>query len=185
LRIISGQFRGRKLQSFKGKDVRPTADRIRESMFNIIADRVVNASILDLFAGTGALGIEAISRGAQMAVFVDGSAKSLSILRKNIHLCHLIHCTRTVQWDISKNLHCLKSYATTFDLIFLDPPYNKGLVALSMRHLIHSQCLADDTLLIAEHEVHLQPVVDTSHYIWIDTRRYGRTALSFYSFHSV
>lgn len=184
MRIISGQFRGRKLHAFKGKDVRPTTDKVRESVFNILAGRSVNATVLDLFSGTGALGIEALSRGAKTAVFVDTNARSLAILQKNIHLCDLGHCTRTIRWDIAKNLHCLKPYAGSFNLIFLDPPYKKGLVVLSMRHLIHSRCLANDALLVAEHEAQIQPAVDTSHYTCIDTRRYGQTGLSLYTYHS-
>ncbi len=185
MRIISGQFRGRKLQTFKGSDVRPTSDRVRESLFNIIAHKPVNVSVLDLFSGTGALGIEALSRGAEMAVFVDRSVRALALLRKNLDHCALHRRTRAIQWDIAKNLNCLQIYPNTFNLVFLDPPYNKGFIPLAMHHLLQSRCLAAGALLVAEHEAQAQPAVGAMQYTIIDNRRYGRTGLSFYAYSPV
>jgi len=183
LRIISGKLRGRKLQTFKGSDVRPTSDRVRESLFNILGRTPANASVLDLFSGTGALGIEALSRGAKMTVFVDGSAGALAILRKNIDNCALQHCTQVIQWNAGRNLNCLNAYPHTFDLVFMDPPYRQGLVPLAMQHLLLSQCLASGALVVAEHEVPPPPDMNFSQLAPIDSRRYGRTGLSFFSYH--
>jgi 16S rRNA (guanine966-N2)-methyltransferase len=182
LRIIGGQLRGRKLQTFKGLDVRPTADRVREALFNILGSKPVNASVLDLFSGTGALGIEALSRGASMAVFVDSSVHALAVLRKNIEHCALKHCAQAIQWDIVKNLDCLKRYPKTFDLVLMDPPYNYGLLPLAIKHLLQSHSLSPEALLVAEHGAHTPPEITSSQLTCIDSRRYGRTGLSFISF---
>ncbi len=185
MRIIGGQLRGRKLQSFKGSDVRPTADRVREALFNILGGRPAQACVLDLFSGTGALGIEALSRGAGMAVFVDRSAQALTVLRKNLDQCALSDRTRTIQWDIVKNLNCLRTYPRTFNLVFLDPPYRLDLVPVAIQHLVDSQSLAPGAMLVAEHEARTPPDPGAIALELIETRRYGRTGLSFLSYHPV
>ena len=105
LRVISGRLKGKKLYSVHGSATRPTADRLRESIFNILSTRVFKAVVLDLFAGTGALGIEALSRGAVSAVFVDNSRKAVSIIRRNITSCAFDQRANIIKWDIKKNLN--------------------------------------------------------------------------------
>jgi 16S rRNA (guanine966-N2)-methyltransferase len=182
VRIIGGRLRGRKLQTFKGSEVRPTADRVREALFNILGRKFSDANVLDLFAGTGALGIEALSRGAQAAVFVDNNAHSLTVLRKNLDRCALQPYSRTIRWDISRNLKCLVEYPDTFDLVFLDPPYHCGLVATALQHLLDSGCLAPKAVLIAEHEADASPEILAARFHCTDSRRYGRTRLSFLTY---
>ena len=182
MRIIGGRLRGRKLQTFRGSEVRPTADRVRESLFNILGRKFIDANVLDLFAGTGALGIEALSRGARSAVFVDNSAQSLAVLCKNLDRCALRHHCRTIRWDITRNLKCLKEYPETFDLVFLDPPYHCGLVPATLQRLEESGCLASEAVLAAEHEIGAKFDIESSRFTCTDNRRYGRTALSFFSY---
>jgi 16S rRNA (guanine966-N2)-methyltransferase len=182
VRIIAGKLKGRRLQAFRGRQVRPTADRVREALFNILNREFIDANILDLFAGTGALGIEALSRGAKTAVFVDNNSHSLEVLRSNLDGCALQHCARTIRWDISRNLNCLEGYPRTFNLVFLDPPYRCGLVSTTLQHLEKSGCLAPEAILAAEHEVGMQPQIPSAHFACSDNRRYGRTALSFFNF---
>ena len=182
MRIIGGRLKGRKLQAFKGSDVRPTADKVRESLFNIIGRQPEDACVLDLFAGTGALGIEALSRGARMAVFMDNSTGALNVLRKNLNHCSLQHCSRVIRWNIVNNLNCLKSYPGTFNLVFMDPPYSRGLIPLAAAHLLQSGCLSAAALLVAEHEASVPVELGAAPYTCIDSRRYGRTGLSFFSY---
>jgi 16S rRNA (guanine966-N2)-methyltransferase len=182
VRIIGGALRGRKLRTFKGTDVRPTADRVREALFNILGRKIKDADVLDLFAGTGALGIEALSRGSRKAVFVDTSARSLDVLSKNLDHCALLQCSTTIQWDISRNLTCLKGYPETFNLVFMDPPYHHDLVPMTLQHLLESGCLASEALLIAEHEAGPALEIQSSRFTCTDSRRYGRTALSFFTY---
>jgi 16S rRNA (guanine966-N2)-methyltransferase len=182
MRIISGQLRGRRLKSLRGSMVRPTADQVREALFNILADHASEACVLDLFAGTGALGIEALSRGARQAVFVDNGGRPLRVLRSNLHHCGLIDRSRVIRWDISKNLNCLKIFHACFNLVFMDPPYHKQLVGMTLSHLLRVPCLAPGAMIIAEHERHAQLASPDTRMILADRRQYGQTALSFFHF---
>lgn len=184
MRIISGDHKGRKLLSIRGTATRPTSDRVREALFNILGRKPSGAHVLDLFTGTGALGIEALSRGASHAVFIDQSSQALTVLRKNIAQCNLDASSRILKWDITKNLNCLKPYPNSFDLVFMDPPYHKRLVTLSLSHLSTCRCLKDHAVVVAEHETGAAPEVDHSGFQLDHTRQYGQTALSFFSQHT-
>jgi 16S rRNA (guanine966-N2)-methyltransferase len=109
MRIIAGEFRGKRLAAAPGMATRPTADRVREAVFSICAAKVDGAVVLDLFAGTGAFGIEALSRGAACSVFIDMSSVALGIIQKNIAGCGLENRTRLIKWNIIKNLNCIRS----------------------------------------------------------------------------
>lgn len=182
MRIISGDLKGRKLQSVPGLATRPTSDRVREALFSILGSQTKGAIVLDLFAGTGALGIEALSRGGHQAVFIDRSTRALAILRQNLNHCKLAAASRVIQWDISKNLNCLKAVKHTFNLVFMDPPYGQKLVFAALIHLSGSQCLDKHAIIVAEHEPHTAIDLTDTHLVLTDNRRYGQTALSFFSF---
>lgn len=181
MRIISGDHRGRKLSSIRGMATRPTSDRVREALFNILGDKPANAQVLDLYAGTGALGIEALSRGAAHAIFIERSGQALTVLRKNIATCNLAASSQIVQWDITKNLDCLKPHPHAFNLVFMDPPYHKNLVRRSLSHLSTCQCLNADAVVVAEHETGATLEAPGSGLKLDDTRHYGQTSLSFFS----
>jgi 16S rRNA (guanine966-N2)-methyltransferase len=125
LRVITGTARGRKLATLEGMDVRPTTDMVKEALFSIIQFEVEGANVLDLFAGSGQLGIEALSRGARFCVFVDSSRESQNITRQNLQTTGLAQRARVAAMDYAA---FLASTGETFDLAFLDPPYRKGLV---------------------------------------------------------
>ena len=132
MRIIAGSARGRKLFSPEGMDVRPTTDKVKESLFNIIQFEIPGARVLDLFAGTGQLGLEALSRGAAEAVFVDSSGKSLAVVKKNAALCGFSDRARFVSGDA---FAFLARGEGPFDLVLLDPPYHKGMCAKALELL--------------------------------------------------
>ena len=182
MRIVAGNLRGRKLASVNGLRIRPTADRVREALFNILDRRPVEAAVLDLFAGTGALGIEALSRDARIAVFVENGTQTLAALRKNIGLCRIEARSRVIRWDIRKNLNCLKTYPRYFDLVFMDPPYRQSLVQPTFNHLLDIRTLAPQALVVVEHDPTeiIRPPASTL--AGVDSRRYGRTQLSFFEF---
>ncbi len=180
MRIISGRLRGRKLHAFHGSAVRPTGDRVRESLFNILAQKPLAAKVLDLFAGTGALGIEAISRGARTAVFVDNAPQSLALIRKNIRHCGLSPYAHVIKSDITAGLGCLQTFPMAFDLVFMDPPYGRDLVSVTMGHLLASGCLAPEATIVTEHEADHTPAMASGPYHVIDRRKYGKTGLSIY-----
>ncbi len=182
MRIISGQYKGRRLQSISGTAVRPTADQVREALFNILSQNVSGSSVLDLFAGTGALGIEALSRGARYAVFVDNASRPLAVLRKNLQTFGLLTQSQIIRWDISKNLNCLKPFQSQFDLVFIDPPYQKGLVPVALSNLVRIRCLAPGATIVAEHERNCDITSPDASISVADRRRYGQTGLTFFYF---
>ncbi|SCY70347.1 16S rRNA (guanine(966)-N(2))-methyltransferase RsmD [Desulfoluna spongiiphila] len=180
MRIIGGERRKKKLLAVPGLATRPTTDRVKETLFNIIQARVRGAFVLDLFSGTGALGLEALSRGADRCLFVDNQKQALETCRKNIAACRFEEKSTVIQWDIARNLGCLARYRTPLDLVFMDPPYSKGLADLALSHLIQAGALAPEGLVVVEHAAGDAPVPPEG-VILTETRQYGTTALSFLS----
>ncbi|QTA82981.1 16S rRNA (guanine(966)-N(2))-methyltransferase [Desulfonema limicola] len=179
MRIIAGNLKGRKLNSVKGNAVRPTSDRMRESIFNILSRQVRHAVVLELFAGTGAMGIEAMSRGAASAVFIDKYKEALLTINKNIQTCRLGDKTRVISWDIAKNLKCLDSYDPCFNLVFMDPPYNKNLIKPGLKHICKSRSLAPEAVIVLEHSKDELIPEDISGLSVFDQRKYGKNLVSF------
>ena len=182
MRIIAGHLKGKKLFAVAGNAVRPTSDRLRETLFNIIAPRIHNAVVLDLFSGTGALGIESLSRGAAQTVFIDHSPKSLAVIQRNIHNCGLDEQSTVMRRDILKNLNCLQSLNYRFDLVFLDPPYHKAMIAKTLKHLSRSEHIRENALIIAEHDRREIVSEQTGPITLTDQRIYGQTVVSFFNF---
>lgn len=183
LRVIAGELRGRRLATVPGLKTRPTADRTRESVFNILGPTLVGAHVLDLFAGTGAYGIEALSRGAAAAWFVEIGREALEVLSANVTALGLAEQTRIVRWDAARNLNCLRDREPKFDLAFLDPPYRKGLVAPALAHLHAAGCLAAGARLVVEHAAEdTLPELEGQDFRLTDQRRYGIALVSFLTY---
>ena len=182
MRIISGTLRGKKLHTFHGTRIRPTADRTREAVFNILSGRIWGAQVLDLFAGSGAMGIEALSRGATFTTFIDSSPAAIALIKKNLHACRLEKKARVILWDIERNVDCLQSQQTTHNLVFLDPPYRRGLAQPALMHLENSHFLAPGTCLVLE-QAHIdERPLPPAHFVLTDRRRYGKTLVSFLTY---
>ena len=182
MRVIGGNLKAKKLYSARGRVIRPTSDRLRESIFNILSFHVKQAVVLDLFAGTGALGIEALSRGAESALFIDIHNGALSVIERNIKACGLENKAKIRKWDIIKNLNCIKSYRAAFDLIFIDPPYNKRFLQPTLRNLRKVGSVKKGTCLIIEHSL-LEPIpLDFPEYELQDQRQYGKSLVSFLTY---
>jgi 16S rRNA (guanine966-N2)-methyltransferase len=182
LRIISGNLKGKRLYSVPGTITRPTADRLRESIFNIIAFKVRETVVLDLFAGTGAFGIEALSRGAELVVFIDRYQHAVSVIEKNISSCGITDRAKSIKWDIIKNLNCIKSAGLFFNLVFMDPPYNKNMIGKTLRNLHLSGSLEKDACIVVEHSL-LEPIPDDLlEFELVDQRKYGKTLVSFLNY---
>lgn len=182
MRVISGSLRGRRLVAVQGLATRPTADRTREALFNILGPAVVNRRVLDLYSGTGALAIEALSRGARNALLIDLSKKALATIRKNITACGLTNIATVRQFDLRRRLTLLAAYPNYFDLVFMDPPYHHDLVGKTMVNLHASGALAANALIVAEHHeadalTPAEPV-----FKFEDQRRYGKTLVSFLTY---
>ncbi|WP_448382897.1 16S rRNA (guanine(966)-N(2))-methyltransferase RsmD [Desulfosoma sp.] len=179
MRIIAGRFRGRTLAAPKTGAVRPTADRVREAVFSILGERVVGSRVLDLFAGTGALGLEALSRGACCAVFVDSHRPSVALIRANLERCGIQPPEGEVLvLSAAAAISRLAFQSRLFDLIFMDPPYGKGWIGKTLALL--EPISAPDALVVAEHHEH-DPVTEPFPPWQIaDRRRYGTVAVTFF-----
>ena len=179
MRIIAGNLKGRRLFSRKGQKLRPTSDRVKEAIFDILQDQIQGQKVLDLFAGTGGLGIEALSRGAKWAIFVEGSPRSLSALRRNIEECRLKERAEVLGREARAAIKILEARGTSFELIFLDPPYGKGLARRALEALARSSIVAPDALVIAEHSLS-ENLDSIPSWQRVDGRRYGSTQVSFF-----
>jgi len=182
LRIIGGEKKGKKLLSVKGMKTRPTADRMREALFNILSAEIAGSTVLDLYAGTGALGIEALSRGASFAVFVDKDGDALSVIEKNLRSCGFEDRSKTFRRDILINLKWPRTVSKPFDLVFMDPPYEKDCIYPSLVNLKQSSVLKKDSIIIVEHSPREPAPIDLFGFEIFDQRRYGRTLFSFFHF---
>ncbi|MDI3522165.1 MAG: hypothetical protein PWP43_347 [Bacillota bacterium] len=180
MRIIAGRERGRRLLCPAGRRVRPTSDRVREALFDILQHRVPGAKVLDLFAGTGALGIEALSRGARCAVFVDNHPASLAVVRANLERCRLAARAQVVKADALAYVARAGGWDEPYEIIFADPPYRSGMGA-ALLHAINPALLARDGLVVYEHARGEELPEAAGDLTRLRQQRYGDTMLSFYS----
>jgi 16S rRNA (guanine(966)-N(2))-methyltransferase RsmD len=172
MRVITGTARGRKLGEPKNMDIRPTTDKVKESIFNIIQFDIEGRRVLDLFAGTGQLGIEALSRGAKSAVFVDASNEAVKIVRAN-----LAHCGLTGE-VVRDDAVAFLSRCGKFDLVFLDPPYQSGLMEAVLRKIIQFDILADGGIIVCETSTDVAlPALSAPYYLGREYH-YGKVKLT-------
>lgn len=176
MRIIAGKFRGRVLAEFKGNDVRPTSDRAKEALFNILSTKVIGARVLDLFAGSGSLGLESLSRGAQEVLFNDYSKDSIAILKKNLTALKI-----TAEEAKVKNLDyaiCLGQAAYPFDLIFIDPPYKQEYGEKALQIISEKKLLTEEGIVVFERDVPFEGEIEGL--TIFDVRKYGKAYLTFF-----
>lgn len=180
-RIVGGEARGRRLRSLPDRTARPTADRVKEALFNIVAARVPGSRVLDLFAGTGNLGLEALSRGAGRAVFVEADPRCRGIIEGNLRDLGFLGRARVVAGDAAAVASALGRRGERFDLVFLDPPYGKGLLIPALEAVAAGGLAAPDARVVAEHPAREALPERVGALARRDVRRYGDTALSFYA----
>ena len=173
MRVIGGIFKGRVLNEFKGKDVRPTSDMARESLFNILRNKLTNCCFLDVFSGTGAVGIEAFSRGAKRVVLNDISRDSVRLIGENLKKLSLESLVELYNRDA---LVLLDQITESFDVIYLDPPYNSNIKTEAIKK--SSRILSDEGLIILEDENFFEDKIEGL--VEIDRRKYGRVHLTFF-----
>ena len=157
MRIVAGSARSRVIHAPEGRDTRPTLDRVRENLFNVLCRRVPNARILDLFAGSGALALEAISRGAQSAILVDHDRSAIRCIHENVDALHFSDRCRVLQSDWHAAVESLQRENARFDLIFLDPPYASGLLETAIAHIARHDLLAPHGRMIADDSADVRP----------------------------
>lgn len=180
MRVIAGDMKGRRLAPVPGRSTRPTTDKVKESIFNIIGPYFEDGQVLDLFAGTGSLGIEALSRGIARGVFVDMDAKALQVVRKNIEACGLHERSELFRADARKALQLLAGKQMQFNLVLLDPPYHLDVIPTIVTGLVQQNLLQDDAIIVAEHSADRElPGQIESVARWRHVT-YGEIAVSFY-----
>ncbi len=185
MRIISGKCRGHRLSPPKGRETRPTQDQVREAIFNILAPEGPFLRVADLFAGSGALGLEALSRWGGMTLFVDESRSAVECLRRNIGLLKMEERSQVIQRDLSRGTKFLTKVGGLFDLIFMDPPYGQGWSNLIIPSLLSLPILDEKGVLVLEHDL-TEPIPNpVGEWSVEDQRRYGKTGVSFYKYKSI
>ena len=178
MRVISGTAKGTRLESLEGDKTRPTLDRVKEALFNIIQNDVRDAYVLDLFSGSGALGIEALSRGAKFCVMADKSSDAIKVINKNLQKARLGDNAKIIKNDYIKTLDSLNQ---KFDLIFIDPPYAENIAVDAIENIIKLDLLSEDGTIILETDEEkreLENIKKINVNVY-DLRKYGRVKLIF------
>jgi 16S rRNA (guanine966-N2)-methyltransferase len=182
MRVIAGKYKSRRLDAPAGMQTRPTSDRLRETLFNVVAPSVEGSVWLDLFAGSGAIGIEALSRGARSVSFVESATAAARTIRKNLHALEIEEGADVIERDVAVALRMLDSQALVCDFIFLDPPYRKlDDYEQVLGFLSQSRLLNAGSQVIAEHDKHFDPGDAFGALLRYRTLRQGDAVLSFYS----
>ena len=176
--MIAGTAKGHKLKTIKGMTTRPTSDRVKESIFNIIAGEIEDSTVLDVFAGTGSLGIEALSRGANHAVFFDKSPECCGIIKENLAHTKLADKAEVYSTDYIAGIGRLYRDGRKFDLIILDPPYNKNFIQETLKTLTNNDIMKNDGLIVIEHSTSDSLPKSIGRLEIINTRSYGDTSLT-------
>jgi len=181
VRIIAGTAKGRTLRSLRGRALRPTSDRVRETLFALLADRVVAARFLDLYAGVGTVGLEALSRGAAAAVFVESHRPAARLIAGNALRCGLEGRANVINLPVSRALAKLELEGKGFDLVFLDPPYEVGEAAEAMKAVAQRPGIVrEGGLVICQHSRREELNEEIGCFRRMRQRRSGETVLDFY-----
>lgn len=178
MRVISGRARGTKLIAPKGLETRPTSDKIKESLFNIISFELNDSTVLDLFSGSGALGIETLSRGAKQAVFVDVSKEACKVIKQNLDKTKFADKAIIFNMSIGQALNQLGKEQRQFDWIFMDPPYNKNMIGDTIQLIIQNNLLSTRGNIVIERSPSENVPNYTGLEIWKE-KKYGVTIMSF------
>lgn len=180
MRVIAGSLKGHRLKAPKGRELRPTSDRVKEALFNILPRDLSGFRVLDLFAGTGNLSVEALSRGATEAVLIDASRQAGKAIRENLRALGYADKSRVWIAPALRSARILFRRGEKFDLIFADPPYEKGWVQKILRAIAQEELLREAGILVVEHSVREKVEENYGPVALRDQRRYGTTLLSFF-----
>ena len=178
MRVISGKYKGRAIEGFAIDGTRPTMDRVKESLFAMIQIKLKGAIVLDLFAGSGNLGIEALSNGASKAILVDNNPRCIEMIKNNIKAIKIEEETLVLNEDYKKAIFDLKKHDQKVDIVFLDPPYHNNLLNDAIRLIIEQQILKQNALIIVEYE---EEIPDCSLTL-LKERKYGNKNIRIYEY---
>ena len=179
MRIISGKSRGTKLHSLEGDTTRPTLDRVKESLFNIIQNDIEDSTVLDLFSGSGAIGLEFLSRGAKRAALCDSSKDAIKIIKQNVQKTHFEEKVEVYNMEFTKLVERLQNQK--FDIIYIDPPYATDFIKISLEKIIEYKLVNENTKIIVEtdDETRILNQIEKMDVEITDKRKYGRATIIF------
>lgn len=180
MRVISGKARGKKLKTPENDNIRPTLDRVKENLYNMIGFSIRNAVMLDLFSGTGAIGIEALSRGAEKVYFVDKDKKSYELTKYNVKSAKLEENAVILNQDAESALTQFENKGLKFDIIFLDPPYNKGIVQKILQQLEKYNIMQSEGVVIVETDREEETPERFGKFFKQKEKNYSSTKITFY-----
>lgn len=183
MRIISGQAKGRRLKSPKGRNTRPTSDRVKEAIFNILNPYIPGCLFLDLYAGTGNIGIEALSRGSKASVFVENNSAALKVIHDNLALTGFENDAQVIRGSVISALEKFQNEDRKFDIIFLDPPYERDLSLPALQKINDNNLLAEDGMILLEHHQREKYPERIGRLFLTRQNKYGDTMISFYKIH--
>ncbi len=178
MRIVAGDYKGRRLYMPEGNDVRPTTEKVKEAIFSMLQFDIPGAIFMDVFSGTGSIGLEALSRGAKCCYFCDSSKASLGLIKKNIELCRAQAKSRILPGDYTKTIAGLPEKA---DIIFLDPPYREGLMPDCFDKIREYDRLEEEGIIVAEHGEREKLPDEMAGYFKIKEKKYGTIVVSIYA----
>jgi 16S rRNA (guanine(966)-N(2))-methyltransferase RsmD len=181
MRVIAGSHRGRRLSGPRGTSLRPTSDKVREALFSILGHRIPGSRFLDLYAGTGAVGIEALSRGATFATFVESDSKAVQIMRKNLTACGMLDQAEVRVASTQTFLRQPQSWHGPYDVLFADPPYADPEAVELVLGSWHPDLLASEAVMVIEQDARVQLPNDTERARLMRRYEYGDTALFLYA----
>lgn len=183
MRVIGGLARGRKLMSPKGYNTtRPTLDRVKEAMFNIIQNRIYGSCVLDIFSGTGSLGLEAVSRGAKKCLLVDKDKDTFSFLKQNVESLGFNEICETINRDSYEFLRQIEGKTEIFDIIFVDPPYKKNMIPPIIEIVGSKKLLCEDGIIVTKIDTGEEIYEGINNIVLTDHRKYGNTTVCFYKY---
>ena len=180
MRIIAGAYKGRRLTTPRGDTTRPTADQVRVALLDTLMPWLPEAHVLDLFAGAGGVGLEALSRGAAHVSFVERDARAVHALRANVATLDVAHAVRIIRDPVLRALHALRAEGARFDVVFLDPPYEGDDASATVEALGDGALLADGAVVVAQHLTKRPPPASAGALTAFRTRRFGETTLTFF-----
>ena len=182
MRVTAGTLKNRKIKSREGRETRPTLERIKEAIFSIIGDKVVDAKFLDLYSGTGNIAIEALSRGAKRAVMIEQDKEALRIIIDNIDTLGLTNVSRAYKNDVSRAIEILGRKNEKFDIIFLDPPYKENISISTIGKVSENNILAEGGIIISEHSIYEKMPEKIGNFVKYDERNYNKKIVTFYCY---
>ncbi len=182
MRIIAGTYKGFTLHSFTGKDIRPTPSKVREAIFDMLGFKVIESDFLDLFAGTGAIGIEALSRGAKSTTFVEVNQKAIELIKENLIKIHYNDFYTIIKKDYLQAIKMLDFQRRKYDIIFLDPPYSKNYILKSLKEIEKSHIIKKNSIVVVQHQINETVQNDFKKLICLKEKRYGKSRVTIFGY---